>query len=472
MKKKNVKTNQNNQRLTAEQVKTKQRYTLLMSVVIALFVIIAGLAFVIIGLAVQNKETKGMLENTYQKSLYDMTDNLNDIEMKLSKLMVSNSRTKRTELASDIWMQSSTAESNLGQLPLEHGSINKTSKFVNQLGDYVYSLNRKLADGGKYSEEDESRISDLYEMCKSINEDLRGLTDKVGADYRITDHINRGKLKRNGNKEDALGKGFGDMQSNRVDYPEMIYDGPFSDALDKREYAGIKDKEDISPEQGAAWLKEKFEKDGNAEYTGQSENRLRTYQYNMKTGGGEERYVQLSVKGGLPVLINGTRGVAEVKLDEEAAIKKAEEWGAKLLDDTLRSVWISVTTENIAYINLAPEVNDIIYYPDLVKVKIALDDGELLGWEAKAYLQNHTEREISAAKITQEEAVSKAGGLLTVTGVRQALIPKDWGTEVLAWELNCERNEDNYIIYINGESGEEENILKVIDTGDQGYMLI
>ena len=46
-----------------------------------------------------------------------------------------------------------------------------------------------------------------------------------------------------------------------------------------------------------------------------------------------------------------------------------------------------------------------------------------------------------------------------------ALVPKD-GQEILCWEFEGSYYRDQFIIYINAETGAEENIFKVIDTGD------
>ena len=43
-------------------------------------------------------------------------------------------------------------------------------------------------------------------------------------------------------------------------------------------------------------------------------------------------------------------------------------------------------------------------YPDLIKVKVALDDGEILGIETTGYLNSHTERELVSEEISIEEA--------------------------------------------------------------------
>ena len=43
-------------------------------------------------------------------------------------------------------------------------------------------------------------------------------------------------------------------------------------------------------------------------------------------------------------------------------------------------------------INYAYEQENVTIYPDLIKVKIALDNGEILGMETSGYLNNHTDR--------------------------------------------------------------------------------
>ena len=43
-------------------------------------------------------------------------------------------------------------------------------------------------------------------------------------------------------------------------------------------------------------------------------------------------------------------------------------------------------------------------YPDLIKVKVALDNGEILGVETTGYLNCHEQRDTSKVKITKDDA--------------------------------------------------------------------
>ena len=119
----------------------------------------------------------------------------------------------------------------------------------------------------------------------------------------------------------------------------------------------------------------------------------------------------------------------------------------------------------ILTVNYAYEQNGITMYPDLVKVKIALDNGEILGLESTGYLNSHQEnRNLVETKITVEEAKKKVNKNLSVSSSGLAVIPTEWGTEVLCYEFKGNTGENDFLVYINAETGEEEDILLIINT--------
>ena len=54
---------------------------------------------------------------------------MDNIESGLSKAMISGDQGQSIAMLSDVWRQADSASTNLGQLPLSHISLNKTSKF-------------------------------------------------------------------------------------------------------------------------------------------------------------------------------------------------------------------------------------------------------------------------------------------------------------------------------------------------------
>ena len=142
----------------------------------------------------------------------------------------------------------------------------------------------------------------------------------------------------------------------------------------------------------------------------------------------------------------------------------------KLSLKNMKCVW-SATANNITYVNLAPVIDDVVYYPDLIKVKVDLASDNVIGWEASSYAYNHTEREKGTIGINIDEAKSKISSNLSVEETRLCVIPLDYGGEVLAYEFSGTYNNFKYYMYIDAMSGEQVRVLRVIQT-DQGDLLL
>ncbi len=63
----------------------------------------------------------------------------------------------------------------------------------------------------------------------------------------------------------------------------------------------------------------------------------------------------------------------------------------------MQPTWASVAGHR-AVIPFALVQNGVIIYPDLVKVTVALDNGDIVGYEAMGYLMSHHDRDIPRAR--------------------------------------------------------------------------
>ena len=115
-------------------------------------------------------------------------------------------------------------------------------------------------------------------------------------------------------------------------------------------------------------------------------------------------------------------------------------------------------------INYAYVQNNITVYPDLVKLKIALDNGEILGFETSGYLNNHTQRNVGTPTIGIETAKAKLNKNLEITSEGLAIIPTEWKTEIFCYEFKGKINDTDFLVYVNANTGKEEDILVIINT--------
>ena len=161
--------------------------------------------------------------------------------------------------------------------------------------------------------------------------------------------------------------------------------------------------------------------------------------------------------------MNKNRDVSAEILSQEEADKKAKEYleqhGFKNMKETYYLKESGIVTINYAYVQ-----DDVIMYPDLIKVKVALDDGEILGIETSGYLNSHTKRDIKEPKVTVEEAKKSLNKDLTIESEELTIIPTEWKTEVLCWEFEGNVEGLDFIVYVNAETGEEEDILIITNT--------
>ena len=65
--------------------------------------------------------------------------------------------------------------------------------------------------------------------------------------------------------------------------------------------------------------------------------------------------------------------------------------------------------DGILTVNYAAVQNDVVLYPDLVKVQLSMRDGAVVGLEASGYWTNHVPRTLELPAVSEEEAVSRIG---------------------------------------------------------------
>lgn len=143
----------------------------------------------------------------------------------------------------------------------------------------------------------------------------------------------------------------------------------------------------------------------------------------------------------------------------EIALKFLKDKGYPTMEQTYY-----LKENNVLTINFAYSQDNVIVYSDLIKVKVSLDDGEILGIEARGYLNCHYQRTFETPQITIEDAKMKLNQNLEILSNGMAMIPTEWNTEVLCYEFKGILKEREFLIYINAETGEEQDIKMIINT--------
>lgn len=115
-------------------------------------------------------------------------------------------------------------------------------------------------------------------------------------------------------------------------------------------------------------------------------------------------------------------------------------------------------------INFAPLQDETVLYPDLIKVKIALDNGEICSVEAQGYVFNHKKREKAVLTTSIDDAKLKLNNDIRIISMGLAIIPTDSKDEVLTYEFKGIVEEREFLVYINTDTLEEEKVLIILET--------
>ena len=401
--------------------------------------------------------------NTYNEAFSNVVNYVNNVENYLAKAMISKSPEYSTEALTQIWRDSNLAEAYLSQIPLSTEGLSQTSKFLNQLSDYSYTLSKKSIGQEELGDEDFNNLQMFHQYALELENTLNQLSSELNEGVINWDSIGNGNRFAQAVSNMNV---FSNIDSNLNEYEGLIYDGAYSDHVEKAEKKGLTG-EDIDEETAKKKAEEFFGKDNIKEIknNGFIENaQIPCYDFSVELNDNKgNANIEISKKGGHVIGTFRDREVKEEKISLEEANVKGKQFleskGFKNMKETY-----FMREGNIVTVNYAYSQNDIVMYPDLIKVKIALDNGEVIGIETSGYLNSHTERNLAAPKISIEEAKSKINNKLQIKSEKMAVIPTEWKTEILCYEFQGMVDDKEFLVYINVETGEEEDILVILNT--------
>ncbi len=410
------------------------------------------------------------LDNQYNRAFFDMVGHVNNAECLIAKSLIASTSTKTASYLQESYRQANLAQTNLGQLPVSQPVLANTSKFLVQLGDFAYSLNNQNMSGNSLTDDQYKIIEKLHGFAASLNNSLIALENQiVSGRIKWKDLSNKGTPLFAKTSATLSASQFDSVEKNFQEVPKLIYDGPFSEHISTTEPKGLVGNQ-ISEEQGKEKIKNFLSKDKIKEikYTGKTDqNLIKTFSYSVIFGNLPNNNViniDLTQKGGMILWMISDRHIeskTHVNIEQARSISKKflEDRGYKSMRETYY-----LKEDNTAIINYAYQEKNVIVYPDLIKVKIALDNGEVIGFESTGYMYSHTIRNIPKPRVLLSDAKSKINKRVNITSSALAIIPTNYKTEIFTYEFKGNLNNKDFLIYINALTGKEENVLMLLNT--------
>ena len=439
----------------------------MLSIVVTLITIIT-----VLGIYTYKRERnfRQMTENDYNMSFYELVSYVENVETYLAKSLISSSPEHGAETLTQVWREANLAQAYLARLPIGANELANTSKFLNQVSDYSFTLSRKNINNEELTEEDFNNLKQLHTYSVELTNTLNQLSSDINEGK-----IKWGELTEKGSSvlvsqvSNISQESFSNLEENFHEYSGLIYDGAFSEHITTAEKKGLTGN-DINEEDARKIVEQYIEnsKIKKIDEKGLSENTdMQCYYYYIETNDDRNITMAITKKGGHILFMNCNRDIEKENISEQ----QANEFGKAFLENhefkNMKETYFfkqdGIVTINYAY-NQPSEYGNVVVYPDLIKLKIALDNGEILGLESTGYLNSHRERIIEEPKILLEQAKSSLNKNLNIKSEGLAIIPTEYKTEVFCYEFKGDVEGIDFLVYINAKTGKEEDILIIKDT--------
>ena len=415
--------------------------------IIAAALLLAAVAtFMTLRASTRAGQLEARLREVYDGAVLSALRQTEDMQLSLSKALLSGERGAEAQYLNQVSVGAAQVQRSLSLLPLSHTATQNAVKFANQLADYVGALLKKDA----LTEQDAETLGTLIAACA----DSAAALAEAGKELSRQAAEGKDTFYPANNQAEA-------SYDSAVAYPTLIYDGPFSDTRETGMAKALPDKS-VTQEEALIIARE---------FVGSS--RVVSVSSGAEMGGAipcwgvnlrlrdTALYAAVTKQGGKILLLapDSADFSPEKSVEEcrENALQFLSSKGYEQMQPTYFQVY-----QGVAVISFAATQGGTVLYPDLIKVQCRLDTAQVVGWEARNYLMNHTARGLLTPELSVEEARAHVNGRLNVDSSRLCLIPTDAG-EKLCYEFQGEYAGHTYLSYINAVTGQQEQLLKVVE---------
>ena len=456
----NSASNVNDNNKTKKKSNAQKAVAPLIVAVVALVVILTCVLIAYYQVYSSGKQNANILEGVYSSSYYSMVDNVNNLSVDLAKYSTLSTNQAKRETMQDMMVDCNYILSGLSILPIDEENVVSATKFFNQVNGLCESYLTQLSENKNLSSEQELMFDKIGLVVGKIKANFN--KQNYGVNAMNYSFVDASIFDNSGMNE--FSAGLGDLSGSNIEYPSMIFDGPFSSALETTKVVGLTG-DNVAVEQAVDYLQQVVYKnrDVQIEFIQETVGDISTYDFEIVLEG-KTLNAQVSKKGCLLITLSGYSEIGDPIMSREQAGELAKTFANNIGFDDMETVWLE-KIDNIAYVNLAPVKNNVIYYPDLVKVKVDLTARDVIGFEAVNYAFNHRDRNVEF-DVSIEQAETLLGFDYEIIKTAQTIIRLDSGREVCAYEFITERIDGTYFYYIDANTPRILKTMKLVNVQD------
>lgn len=421
------------------------------------------------------EDYRRQLDNGYRQAFTELTTAAGELDAALEKVTYATTPALFATLCAQAYATAQAAQSALGELPYGNVELEQTAAFFAKAGDYAMAMARGTNGEGVCTDENRETLRGLAAAAGELSATLQELQLQLDGGALHPEDVAAVEARLAAAAEDGGqitgGSAFQTVEADFPQVPTLIYDGPFSEHLSSRTPQMLEGLPQVTEEEArraaaafAGLRAEVFTP------TSDGAGNLPAWGFSALADGGE-LYVEITKQGGQVLQMLSSRPVGEAALSRKEGVEQAAAFlDAHGYQDMAPSYFLE--GDGILTVHFAPVLDGVYCYPDLVKVGVALDNGDVVSFEAHGYLMNHGAREPAAPAVSADEAAERVDPSLTVLSRQLALIPTGGEYEVLCHEFKCQNADGGHVlVYVNAATGQQERILLLLED-ENGTLVI
>ncbi|MDH6427677.1 germination protein YpeB [Paenibacillus sp. FSL L8-0493] len=417
----------------------------------------------------ENQEKNSILikaENQYQRAFHDLSYHVDRLHGELGNTLAVNSASNgmhRKGLV-NVWRMTSEAQNEINQLPLTLLPFSKTEEFLSKISNFSYKAGIRDFTKKPLTDGELSNLKALYKNSGEISKDLQEVQNKViGNRLRWMD-VETALATENKAEDNTIIDGFKTVDKRVGAYPELDWGPSVASIYDKRSVKMLGGTPVTAEDIKRKALK--FADAGSNAKVDVKENGKNTEwpSYTATVSASNKKHtisMDFTKNGGLLISYYDNREVGPAKVSIKEAVTKAEQFLEKKGYPHMTAVSAD-RYDNIGNLTFVTKQNDVLIYPEKMTIRMGLDTGDTIGFEASEYVNEHKDnRKLPKPKLTLAEARKFLNSDFKEQYNRLSWIKNDDSVEVLTYEFGGGVNGSKYRIYINAEDGIEESVEEI-----------
>lgn len=412
-------------------------------------------------------------ENQYQRAFHDLNHHMGRLHDELGQTLAVSSTSQGMQRKGlvKVWRLTSQAQNEINQLPLAMLPFNKAEEFLTRISSFAYRTAVRDLAKQPLTPDELKTMKSLYKTSDSVNQELGKVQDAVITDHLRWMDVEVAIASENSPNDNSIIDGFKAVDKQMGEYPENEW-GPSAMSADRKlSTAGLDGKDMTADEvkkKAIAFLGHQFsgenvkvaENGGKTDFPG--------FTVSVKGQGGANIQMDYTRKGGHLLWFMNTRDVKSRKLNFDTARNKGSQFLIRHDYKDMSPITYD-EYDHVAVFTYAHTIDNVRIYPDKVTVRVALDNGEIVGLQASDHIFAQKLLTPGKPKLNKEKAQKGLNSDFKVQNYALAVIENDMRQLTLCHEFVGKINDHQYRIFMNAETGLEESIEEIPDSAKPIY---